>query len=561
MKKFLGLLQNELIKIWKQTGYRVMLFILVGISLLTPLLGLFTTINFDLTAQEEYDDYMSIAEQESGVYRYYFTALAETKLFFIDNKLDDNWKYKYFAVDYEKIYLRAYATQLIETGKIPAEEIEKSPFDGYFYAPSYSEGTETGEYEYKYDIPSYDEAKAELDAFEKRILSTTEKDVSLDQLEQSKVLLEEAKATFATAEQLYNADRSSSELEYAFKTAKVRLEATKMRLEAWQAIYDHSAAPDSWAYSMAYLLVQTLDMRTYYIAMPEDMYEDNNYDAYLKSCEKNYEYYNEAASVYLHSIKTNNCLSPLSNDSMLTGLLTGSGSFGVSTKTQLRSAINSFISLVTILMVVLASGIISTEFSSGTIRLLVIRPCSRRQIIASKLTAVGLIYIVLVALMSVVFTIETVLMFGIGDLFAPDIFCIAGNIIDLPFFVLTFERIAVASLAALAYVGIAVMLASLTRKNGLAIVMSMLVYAFGSAISSVVILLAQVFPDALGWTVYTPLAYMSLTTIVPPAYEVMSMTGLVSDAMLWLGVLYHIVFIVGMLYLTVLTFRKKQIKN
>ncbi len=557
MKKFFGLLQNELIKIWKQTGYRVMLFVLIGLSCLSPIFGLLTTLEISYTAQDEYDFYMECAEEESGIYREYYISIAESNLFFIDNGISDGWKYEYFYHDYERAYIRAYAARLLENGTVKADELEMSPFVSYLYDSSYSDS------DYKYYIPSYAEAKAELDSVLETILTTTEKDITLDKLERSKTSFEDAKTAFDSAKLRYEADMNNSELEYSFKVARETLNAAQMELEAWQAIYDNSASPDSWAYSMAYRLSEVLNMTVSYVAVPEDMYYDNDYGTYLASCERYHDYYHEAASVYLHSIKTNNCLSSLSDSSMLTSLLGGT-SFGVSTKTQLRSAIMSFINLATILMVVLASGIISTEFSSGTIRLLVIRPCTRRQIMASKLTAVGVIYVGLVIVMSVLLTAETVLLFGVGDLFAPDTVYLAGNIIDLPFFVLTLERIAVASLVALAYVAVAIILASLTRKNGLAITMSMLIYAFGSTVSLVAILLSQLFPNVLGWIVYTPLAYMSLVSIVPPAHELLSsmggMFGL-SGVELWIGVLYHIIFIAGMVYLTVLAFRKKQIKN
>ncbi len=577
MKKFFGLIQNELIKIWKQTGYRVMLVVLVGLSCVTPLLGLLTTIDFGETTQDEYEMYTECAQEEGDtIYGKYYQAHADSIMFFIENGLADSWQYDQFSINHMQLYIRAVAAQLFEAGELTLDNIEKSPFDmylGYSYYDNtdipddtvFPEGTsgEVAAPDSKYDIPTYAEAKAELDALSARILTVTEQDVALMYLETQAGNVQRTEEELELAQMRYDAKPNDPLLEYQLNVAKEKVRASKLALESCQARYDNAATPNGWAYSIHYLLTQCLDSMVSCVPTPEAIYEGEDYGDYLSECERRYDYYNEAAAVYLHSIKTNNCVSSLSDGSMLNSLM-GGLSFGVSTKTQLRTALVSAVNFAAILMVVLASGIISTEFSSGTIRLLVIRPCTRRQIMSSKLAALGVVYVAVVIAMSLILTVETVLFFGIGDLFAPDIVYIAGNTVDLPFFVMTLERIAVSSLAALAYTAVAIILASLTRKNGLAITMSMLVYAFGSTVATVVIALVQVFPNAFGWAVYTPPAYMSLTSIVPPAHELMSgMGGMfgMSGAELWIGVLYHIVFIAGMVYLTVLAFIKKQIKN
>ncbi len=570
MKKFFGLLKNELIKILKQTGYRVMLIVIAVLSLLTPLLGLLTTLDFGETPQDEYEMYSEWAETvEDELYRKYYRANAESVLFFIDNGLADSWKYSRFGMEYKNLYIRAVGAQLFESGELTPDNIEKSPFDMYLFERGDRDDPEirdeeTVEPESKYDIPTYADAKAELDAKAAEILAASAQDVAAEYVASQADSVKSAEASLELLKKQHEASPNNAAIEYQLRVSEEQLRVAKLALESYRAIYDNSAEPNGWAYSMHHLLSQCLNNMVSCVPMPEDMYDGEDYDEYLAQCESSYAYYNEAACVYLHSIKTDNCVSPMSDGSMLNGLL-GGISLGVSTKSQLRSAIVSSVNFVTILMVVLASGIISTEFSSGTIRLLVIRPCTRRQIMVSKLTAIAVVYAAVVAAMSIILTLETVLIFGVGDLFAPDIVYLAGNAVDLPFFVMTLERIGVASLVALAYIAVAIILASLTRKNGLAITISMLIYAFGSTVTMVVIALVQIFPNAFGWAIYTPLAYMSLVSIMPPAQEMLSaMGGMLftsSGAKLWLGVLYHLLFVIAMTYLTVLVFRKRQIKN
>ena len=46
MKAFMNLVLNEIIKVWKQTGYRVVIFIMLGLALLSPILNLVLSSGF-----------------------------------------------------------------------------------------------------------------------------------------------------------------------------------------------------------------------------------------------------------------------------------------------------------------------------------------------------------------------------------------------------------------------------------------------------------------------------------------------------------------------------------
>ena len=89
MKAFMNLVLNEIIKVWKQTGYRVVIFIMLGLTLLSPILNLVLSSGFlSFNAEDEYETYREWADDSDGVEYEYFNAYAEAYKFFIDNDIE-----------------------------------------------------------------------------------------------------------------------------------------------------------------------------------------------------------------------------------------------------------------------------------------------------------------------------------------------------------------------------------------------------------------------------------------------------------------------------------------
>ena len=114
----------------------------------------------------------------------------------------------------------------------------------------------------------------------------------------------------------------------------------------------------------------------------------------------------------------------------------------------------------------------------------------------------------------------------------------------------------------------------LTRKNAVSIIMSLLAYISAATIKGVVFVVVGLLPNIAGWLVYTPLAYTDLPGTVSGAVTIASSFGqfdlgliiggvdlVAMGANLGLGIFYYIVGIVLFTFLTLLVFKKKQIKN
>ena len=87
MKGMLKQTGNELIKIWRQLGYRILLFVIAGLMLVAPLMNFFfgrlVEGNFDVTWSDASED--DIWGVYSNTQRHYLYT------FFEENKLPD-WK-------------------------------------------------------------------------------------------------------------------------------------------------------------------------------------------------------------------------------------------------------------------------------------------------------------------------------------------------------------------------------------------------------------------------------------------------------------------------------------
>lgn len=587
MKKLINLVSNELIKIWKQLGYRIILILLVVVGILLPVLSSLMTIP-NIYERNAETDYRDAEESEAfAVEQYknktdfyyseldleYFKAHKEAIKFFIDAGLSDSWKYGEYFQKYENLYITLRAQELAATGKYAVSEIVNSFFGGYYYPQdAYDEyGANPEKENIAPSTVDTSYAREALRALTEEILTLSEKDYikadldnSINQTVQAKQLAEIAYNKISSA-----TDKKSAQA--IFDKAQGEYKAAELKQRAWQSLYDNSVSPDDWKYKIVKSNFESVLMR-YCSNFPtsESGYtggQKMSYALYVQKCDMNRAQSLEAAELIVYHVEHDIPI-PISSGSQNNGLsllvaLLGGNTY-ISTKAQFRDALQSFIRIATLVAIIIMAGIISSEHSSGTIRLLLIRPCNRKSIIISKLLALILLFTVLTLAISVIMLVECAVLFGIGDIFANDVAYINGLTIELPAILGAFDAVAVAALPSLLLISLASLVASLTKKNALSIVAPMLIYVFGGTVSLLSVLLADAFPNMLNWLLYAPTAYIDLTAIKPPLQELvggMLIPFTTTGAILGLGIFYHILFIALFLFLTVLSFVRTQVKH
>lgn len=159
---------------------------------------------------------------------------------------------------------------------------------------------------------------------------------------------------------------------------------------------------------------------------------------------------------------------------------------------MMKSTVSS-LELIQVLLMVLAGGLIASEFSAGTIKLLLITPHKRQKIYWSKalllLEFTGLV-------LGGMFVLSTIVcgafngFAGMGDMLVVPLF---GQVVRLPGLLVVFIQYLLSALPVLVYASLALMLSAVTRKGAVAIALS-LILMFGSQLGmQILIMAAQVF--------------------------------------------------------------------
>lgn len=576
MKGMLKQTGNELIKIWRQLGYRILLFVIAGLMLAAPLMNFFfgrlVEGNFSVTWSEaSEDDIWGVYSNTQRKYLY---------TFFEENKLPE-WKQSIYSNELAIMALQLKGLELLVNGKFEVYDVISCfPVNVDDVCEYNNEESESKYYEWDWIVAhyspektkqSYERVLGEFDQFTNKIISITEKEVIKEYLDDSEEELTQAEVSLTVAKSKYeleNTEKHKIELNNAQKAYDYQLMIT----EGWRFAYEKGREPLGWEFNLLDELMPMLaNQALSCMPVSDSDYEISPtyieilnipmpYSIYVRNSERNVKYYEDAIRTYHMAILHNAPLSQAED---------------ISTKGGIRDTLMSFINIMSIFMVVLVSGIISSEFSSGTVRLLLIRPRSRIQIISAKLLASLTVYVVSVAAMTVLLSVEHLIFFGIGDYFTGDVVSLFGINFVIPGALMLFGKIFVASLPVLLYMVIAAFMAVLTRKNAVSVIVSLIAYISASSVKTVVFFILYLMPNLSRWLVYTPFAYTDLTGTVSGAVSIASRANLqnigaliggatdlsIFGVNLGLGIFYYIVGIVLFAFLTLLIFKKKQIKS
>ncbi len=157
----------------------------------------------------------------------------------------------------------------------------------------------------------------------------------------------------------------------------------------------------------------------------------------------------------------------------------------------------SSLELIAIVLVVIAGGLIAGECSTGTVKLLLITPHKRSKIFWSKaLLMLEVAAIIAGAMLVLSFLISGLLtgFKGIGDMQVVALF---GGVRRLPYLLYVLLKYVVFLLPVLTYGAMALMLSAVTRKNAVAVAISLLLIYGSEMVMTVLVVLSQV----LGMTI------------------------------------------------------------
>ncbi|MEQ3339090.1 ABC transporter permease subunit [Clostridium butyricum] len=224
-----------------------------------------------------------------------------------------------------------------------------------------------------------------------------------------------------------------------------------------------------------------------------------------------------------------------------------------------RSIVDStyeiYIIFAVVMIIIIGGGIVAGEYSTGSIRLLMIRPVARWKVLLAKLLAVLIVGFGIVVLGVTILIISSGAVFGFETLKVPVLQTINGTLVQIDYIKYMLPQLLL-STASLLFIGSLVfMISTLARNMALAVAIGMLLYIGAAPLSEILISLKQI------WLIDTLIPYIngSYLKLVPNLLTSLRESGM--DLNYTLGAKQLIVASIIMLIITFVIFMKKDIKN
>lgn len=140
----------------------------------------------------------------------------------------------------------------------------------------------------------------------------------------------------------------------------------------------------------------------------------------------------------------------------------------------------SLLQVVSVLIIVIAGSCVASEFSSGTIKFLLINPVKRGKILASKYVMIVTFSFIMLALFYVANILFTALFFGFGNFGAPYLYISGGEVHSISGFLYMAGQYLLGSVNMIVMATLAFAISSLIRSSALAIGVSLFAMLAGS---------------------------------------------------------------------------------
>ena len=143
----------------------------------------------------------------------------------------------------------------------------------------------------------------------------------------------------------------------------------------------------------------------------------------------------------------------------------------------------SLVTVVALLAIVIAGGIVSSEFSQGTVKFLLINPVKRWKILMSKYFTVITVGYIMLCILFVVMIPITGLMLGFDGFSTPYIYVSGGDVKEMPTLLYAAEQYLMKSVEMVVMSTLAFAISSLVRSTALAIGVSVFTMCIGSTVT------------------------------------------------------------------------------
>ena len=181
--------------------------------------------------------------------------------------------------------------------------------------------------------------------------------------------------------------------------------------------------------------------------------------------------------------------------------------FVSSARSTVNSLITTYVIIASFIVVIIAGGIVSSEFTKNTIKLLMIRPVSRFKVLLSKLLAVLVIGYFILFVSLALSTIASGIAFGFSDLAIPTIKMSGASVISQNYILSLILNILFYSISMIFIGTVAFTLSTITKSTAVSVAVSIIIFV-GSFPLTLYLLTKN-----YTWLAFTPIPYINLTAV------------------------------------------------
>ncbi|GEM_PF-350835 len=555
VSKICGLIKNELIKQYKKVSFKVMIILILLVSIALPVAIKFfndrdnsnyykESYNQDIQYRQSDIEKIDISKKNKDIKK---KAIEEnikmTKTLIECNVSWDDWRSQ-LAYDAASKAKEAIVLSGIIEGFTSEQifddfyELDPNMFTNYFNLTK-------------------EELQVEVDAKIKKseeLYTTVKKNDYLAYIEESMRGTQEeiktAKLNIDEIKKNIEKEPNNAQLVGSLDEANLQLAMMEERLEVTKYRYDNKIPYDgaNWKNNTVRDIANNIDQKGEKLLSETEFVSYNSNEA---AKGYTYEEYKKDHDEKIKSIEENIALDWYSLKNEIPQ---------VEFQNDIRNSVDKtyliYVSISILLCIIIGGGIVSSEYSTGTIRLLMIRPVSRWKIILSKLVALFIIgYVVLIT--AVILNILTSgILYGFGGLGTKVLAFSGGTIVEQNFVISIIPKLLFSSISLIFIIALTFAISTIVKNTALAVGLTTVAF-LGSSVATMILANLK-----MSWIEKTILPYMNLSTFVSnPNYVREMKSGLNLVLNPTMGAIQLTVVAVMLFMASFIVFGRRDVKN
>jgi ABC-2 type transport system permease protein len=555
MRKVCGLIKNELIKQYKKISVKVIVVLILLASIMLPVALNFLSnrdqakwhidgYNRDIQWKQTEITNIDTSKKNKDIQKKLYEEDIKMMQTLIDNNVSwDDWRHEVArqaaTKSKEAIILSGIAEGLA------GEELFSNIHE--FDISIFNEYMNMDKDELQKAIDSKNKESKELydSVIKNDYLVYLEKSIK-----SSKEEIKNIESTIKTSEEEVKKNPDNKNLVTELENSKFQLKALEERLKATEYRYNNKISYDNkdWKNNTIKDIAYNIDMKNEKLLSETEFTQYNSekiakgytYEQYKKDYEDKIKSIEQAIELDWYSLENNISQIKFDND--------------------IRNSVNTtylmYVSIAIILCIIIGGGIVSSEYSTGTVRLLMIRPVSRWKILLSKLISVFIIGYGVLTTTVVLNIISSGIINGFGGLATKVIAFSGDKIVEQNFIISIIPKLLFSSISLIFIIALVFAISTIIKNTALAVGLTTVAYLGSSVATMIMVRLG------MKWVGKTILPYMNLSTfITSPYYAEMFKSEYNIVLNPTMGAIQLLVFATILIIVSFLVFEKRDVKN